>query len=142
MGHKNQPLFRQIMSVFKLACADRRLNYIVLFMGSVCVLVRPLCLVLVSYTCILHSILRIQSGEGSRKAFSTCSSHVCVVGLFSGSAIVMYMAPRSPHSQEQRKIFSLFYSLLNPTLNPVICSLGNAEVKCALRRILWKQRSM
>nr|XP_012623585.1 olfactory receptor 2A12 [Microcebus murinus] len=134
--------FCQIMSVFKLACADTRLNQVVLFAGSVCVLVGPLCLVLVSYSRILLAILNIQSGEGRRKAFSTCSSHLCVVGLFFGSAIVMYMAPKSSHSQEQRKLLSLFYSLFNPMLNPLIYSLRNAEVKGAFRRILWKQRSM
>ncbi|XP_037693340.1 olfactory receptor 2A12 [Choloepus didactylus] len=140
--HKINHFFCQIMSVFKLACADTRLNQVVLFAGSVCVLVGPLCLVLVSYTCILFTILRIPSDEGRRKAFSTCSSHLCVVGLFFGSAIVMYMAPKSSHSQDQRKILSLFYSLFNPMLNPLIYSLRNAEVKGALTRVLWKQRSL
>ncbi|XP_052028465.1 olfactory receptor 2A12 [Apodemus sylvaticus] len=134
--------FCQIMSVFRLACADTRLNQVVLFAGSVMVLLGPLCLVLVSYTRILMAILRIQSGEGRRKAFSTCSSHLCVVGLFFGCAIAMYMAPKSKHSQEQRKILSLFYSLFNPMLNPLIYSLRNTEVKGALRRALWKQRSL
>ncbi|CAD7680666.1 unnamed protein product [Nyctereutes procyonoides] len=133
--------FCQIMSVFKLACGDTRLNQIVLFAGSVFVLVGPLCLVLVSYIHILLAILRIQSGEGRRKAFSTCSSHLCLVGLFFGSAIVMYMAPKSSHSQEQRKILSLFYSLFNPMLNPLIYSLRNTEVKSALRRFLGKKSS-
>ncbi|XP_062956071.1 olfactory receptor 2A12 [Cynocephalus volans] len=134
--------FCQIMSVFKLACADTRLNQVVLFAGSVFVLVGPLCLVLVSYSRILVAILRIKSGEGRRKAFSTCSSHLCIVGLFFGSAIIMYVAPMSHNSQEQRKILSLFYSLFNPMLNPLIYGLRNAEVKVALRRVLWKQRSM
>nr|XP_035943141.1 olfactory receptor 2A12 [Halichoerus grypus] len=134
--------FCQIMSVFKLACADTRLNQIVLFAGSVFVLVGPLCLVPVSYMRILFALLRIQSGKGRRKAFSTCSSHLCVVGLFIGSAIVMYMAPKSSHSQEQRKILSLFYSLFNPMLNPLIYSLRNAEVKGALRRFLRKKSSV
>ncbi|XP_010952422.1 olfactory receptor 2A12 [Camelus bactrianus] len=132
--------FCQIISVFKLACADTRLNQTVLFVGSVFVLVGPLCLVLVSYTRILIAILRIQAGEGRRKAFSTCSPHLCVVGLFFGSAIVMYMAPKSSHSQEQRKILSLFYSLFNPMLNPLIYSLRNAEVKGVLRRFLGKKK--
>ncbi|CAI9160814.1 unnamed protein product [Rangifer tarandus platyrhynchus] len=134
--------FCQIISVFKLACADIKLNQIVLFVGSVLVLVGPLGLVLLSYARILAAILRIQSGEGRRKAFSTCSSHLCVVGLFFGSAIVMYLAPKSSHSQEQRKILSLFYSLFNPMLNPLIYSLRNAEVKGALRRFLEKKRSL
>ena len=106
------------------------------------VLLGPLCLVLVSYTRILVAILGIHSGEGRRKAFSTCSSHLCVVGLFFGSAIVMYMAPKSQHPEEQQKVLFLFYSFFNPMLNPLIYCLRNAEVKGALRRSLLKERSM
>ncbi|EPY75977.1 olfactory receptor 2A14-like [Camelus dromedarius] len=134
--------FCEILSVLKLACADTRLNQTVIFSACVFILLGPLCLVLVSYTRILFSILRIQAAEGRRKAFSTCSSHLCVVGLFFGSAIVMYMAPKSQHPEEQQKVLSLFYSLFNPMLNPLIYSLRSAEVKGALRRALWKERPM
>ncbi|XP_044533526.1 olfactory receptor 2A5 [Gracilinanus agilis] len=132
--------FCELLSVLKLACADTRLNQLVIFIASVFILVGPLLLVLVSYMYILRAILRIQSGEGRKKAFSTCSSHLCVVGLFFGSAIVMYMTPNTSHPEEQQKILSLFYSLFNPTLNPLIYSLRNSEVKGALRRALGKDR--
>ncbi|XP_028732241.1 olfactory receptor 2A12-like [Peromyscus leucopus] len=140
--HEVNHFFCEILSVLKLACADTTLNQVVIFATCVFILVGPLCLVLVSYTRILIAILKIQSGEGRRKAFSTCSSHLCVVGLFFGSAIVMYMTPKSQHPEEQQKILSLFYSLFNPMLNPLIYSLRNAEVKGALRRALWKGRHM
>ncbi|XP_032955121.1 olfactory receptor 2A5 [Rhinolophus ferrumequinum] len=140
--HEINHFFCEILSVLKLACADTRLNQVVIFVASVFILLGPLCLVLVSYTRILSAILRIPSGEGRRKAFSTCSSHLCVVGLFFGSAIVMYMAPKTRHPEEQQKILSLFYSLFNPMLNPLIYSLRNSEVKGALRRVRWKQRSV
>ncbi|XP_012788110.2 olfactory receptor 2A1/2A42-like [Sorex araneus] len=130
--------FCEILAVLKLACADTTLNKIVIFVACVFILVGPLSLVLVSYMRILTAILGIQSGEGRRKAFSTCSSHLCVVGLFFGSAIVMYMAPKSRHPEEQQKILFLFYSFFNPMLNPLIYSLRNAEVKGALRRVLGK----
>ncbi|KAG3277286.1 olfactory receptor 2A1/2A42-like [Ictidomys tridecemlineatus] len=137
--HEVNHFFCEILSVLKLACADTRLNQLCIFAACVFVLVGPLCCVLVSYTRILLAILRIQSGEGRRKAFSTCSSHLCVVGLFFGSAIVMYMAPQSRHPEEQQKILFLFYSFFNPMLNPLIYSLRNAEVKGALRRALYKE---
>uniref|UniRef100_A0A8C6CRG8 Olfactory receptor family 2 subfamily A member 5 n=1 Tax=Moschus moschiferus TaxID=68415 RepID=A0A8C6CRG8_MOSMO len=140
--HAINHFFCEILSVLKLACADTKLNQVVIFAASVFVLVGPLCLVLASYACILVAILRIRSAEGRRKAFSTCSSHLCVVGLFFGSAIVMYMAPKSRHPEEQQKILSLFYSLFNPMLNPLIYSLRNKEVKGAFRRVLWKDRLM
>ncbi|XP_012877113.1 PREDICTED: olfactory receptor 2A1/2A42-like [Dipodomys ordii] len=137
--HEINHFFCEILSVLKLACADIRLNLLVIFAACVFILVGPLCLVLVSYTCILLAILQIGSGEGRRKTFSTCSSHLCVVGLFFGSAIVMYMAPKSRHPEEQQKILFLFYSFFNPMLNPLIYSLRNAEVKGALRRALCKE---
>nr|XP_003475722.2 olfactory receptor 2A5 [Cavia porcellus] len=140
--HEITHFFCEILSVLKLICADTRLNQIVIFAASVFILVGPLCLVLVSYIQILGAILRIQSGEGRRKAFSTCSSHLCVVGLFFGSAIVMYMAPKSRHPAEQQKILSLFYSLFNPMLNPLIYSLRNTEVKDTLKKALWRKRTM
>ena len=140
--HEINHFFCEILSVLKLACADTWLNQVIIVASCVCILVGPLCLVLGSYARILDTILRIQSAEGRRKAFSTCSSHLCVVGLFFGTAIVLYMTPRSSHSQEQRKILSLFYSLFNPMLNPLIYSLRNTEVKGALSKILGKKRSV
>ncbi|XP_053527790.1 olfactory receptor 2A5-like [Artibeus jamaicensis] len=128
--------FCEILSVLKLACADTWLNEAVIFAATVLVLVGPLCLVVVSYTSILWAILKIQSGEGRRKAFSTCSSHLCVVGFFFGIAMVIYMVPESPHKKEQEKVLSLFYNLFNPLLNPLIYSLRNAQVKDALYRVL------
>uniref|UniRef100_A0A8C6CZZ7 Olfactory receptor n=1 Tax=Moschus moschiferus TaxID=68415 RepID=A0A8C6CZZ7_MOSMO len=140
--HEINHFFCEILSVLKLACADTKLNQVVIFSACVFILLGPLGLVLASYMCILVAILRIQSAEGRRKAFSTCSSHLCVVGLFFGSAIVMYMVPKSRHPEEQQKILSLFYSLFNPMLNPLIYSLRSKEVKGAFRRVLWKDRLM
>ncbi|XP_039717118.1 olfactory receptor 2A1/2A42-like [Pteropus medius] len=137
--HEINHFFCELLSVLKLACADTWLNQVVIFLASMFIVVGPLSLVLVSYTRILIAILRIQSGDGRRKAFSTCSSHLCVVGLFFGSGIITYMAPKSHHPEEQQKILLLFYIFFNSMLNPLIYSLRNAEVKGALRRALCKE---
>ncbi|XP_008585293.1 PREDICTED: olfactory receptor 2A2-like, partial [Galeopterus variegatus] len=84
-------LFCEILSVLKLACADTWISKVVLFAASLFVLVGPLCLMLVSYMHIIWAVLKIQSKQGRIKAFSTCSSHLCVVGLFFGIAMVVYM---------------------------------------------------
>ncbi|XP_053519005.1 olfactory receptor 2A2-like [Artibeus jamaicensis] len=128
--------FCEILSVLKLACADTWLNKVVIITDCVLFLLWPLCLILFSYTHILRAILKIKSGEGRRKAFSTCSSHLCVVGLFFGIAMVVYMVPDSSQREEKEKILALFYNLFNPLLNPLIYSLRNAQVKDALCRVL------
>ncbi|XP_054420382.1 olfactory receptor 13-like [Pteronotus mesoamericanus] len=132
--------FCEILAILKLACADTHLNEIIVLVGAGSVLVGPLSAVVVSYGHILRAVLKIQSGEGRRKAFSTCSSHLCVVGLFYGTAIVMYVGPQHGDPQEQKKYLLLFHSLFNPMLNPLIYSLRNREVSAALKRRLEKER--
>ncbi|XP_004714040.1 olfactory receptor 2A2-like [Echinops telfairi] len=134
-------IFCEVLAVLKLACADTSINEILIFSACVFILVGPLSFMLVSYMRILRAILKIQSGEGRRKAFSTCSSHLCVVGFYFGIAMMVYLIPNSDQLQEQQKILSMFYGLFNPTLNPLIYSLRNAQVKSAFYRVLQKTRA-
>ncbi|XP_075413910.1 olfactory receptor 2A7-like [Tenrec ecaudatus] len=129
----------EIMAVLKLACADTRLNEILVLAGAVSVLVGPFSSIVISYIHILSAILRIQSRQGRQKAFSTCSSHLCVVGLFYGTAIIMYVGPRDVNSKDQKKYLLLFHSLFNPMLNPLIYSLRNKDVQNALQRLLGEK---
>ena len=131
--------FCEIQSVLKVTCGDIWINEMFLFADGVFILVGPLSLMLVSYVRILWAILKIQSKEGRRKAFSICSSHLCVVGFYFGIAMMVYLAPDSSHREEQKKILFLFYSLFNPLLNPLVYSVRNAQVKAAFHRVLQKR---
>ncbi|XP_040858201.1 olfactory receptor 13-like [Ochotona curzoniae] len=141
-SQKINHFFCEIMAVLKLACADTHLNENIVLAGATSVLVGPFSSIVVSYACILCAILRIKSAEGQRKAFSTCSSHLCVVGLFYGTAIITYVGPRYGNPKEQKKYLLLFHSLFNPMLNPLIYTLRNSEVKNTLRRVLGMERDM
>ena len=94
--HEINHFFCEILYVLKLACADTWLNQLVIFSACVFILLGPLSLVLGSYAHILAAVLRIQSAEGRRKAFSTCSSHLCVVGLFLGAPSSCPWPPSPP----------------------------------------------
>uniref|UniRef100_A0AC11APY9 Uncharacterized protein n=1 Tax=Ovis aries TaxID=9940 RepID=A0AC11APY9_SHEEP len=135
MTQKIDHFFCEIMAVLKLACADTHINELMVLAGAVSVLVGPFSSVIISYVCIFRAILRLQLGEGQSKAFSTCSSHLCVVGLFYGTAIIMYVGPRYGNPKEQKKYLLLFHSLFNPMLNPLIYTLKNLEVKNAMKRV-------
>ncbi|XP_036179775.1 olfactory receptor 8K3-like [Myotis myotis] len=101
-------------------------------------LISSLLVVLVSYLLILESILGMNSAEGRYKAFSTCGSHLTVVTVFYGTLLFMYVQPESSHSFDSDKVASIFYTLVIPMLNPLIYSLRNKDVKCALQRV-WKK---
>ena len=136
MAQKIDHFFCEIMAVLKLACTDTHINELMVLAGAVSVLVGPFSSVIILYVCIFRAILRLQSGEGHSKVFSTCSSHLCVVGHFYGTAIIMYVGPRYGNPKEQKKCLLLFHSLFNPMLNPLIYTLKNSEVKNAIKRVL------
>jgi olfactory receptor len=101
-------------------------------------LISSLVVVLMSYLLILIAVLRMNSAEGRRKAFSTCGSHLTVVTIFYGTLIFMYVKPVSSHSIDTDKISSILYTLIIPLLNPLIYSLRNKDVKDALQRT-WQK---
>ncbi|NXL83434.1 OR5V1 protein, partial [Alectura lathami] len=91
---------------------------------------------LVSYICIVLAILCMTSAESRHKAFSTCGAHLTVVSLFYVTTICAYVRPSSTYSPDQDRIVSMLYGILTPLLNPIIYSLRNKEVKCALGRVI------
>ncbi|XP_067386178.1 olfactory receptor 11H4-like [Emydura macquarii macquarii] len=90
--------------------------------------------ILTSYGLIIRAVLRLPAGSGRQKAFSTCTSHLAIVGLFYGSIMVTYVNPAT--SGRSGKVVTLFYTVGTPFLNPLIYSLRNKEMKEALRRTL------
>nr|XP_034990603.1 olfactory receptor 10A7-like [Zootoca vivipara] len=101
----------------------------------------PFLLTLASYVRIIFNVLRIKSKASQQKAFTTCSSHLIVVTLFYGSLFLVYVVPETETSKELHKMFSFFYTVLTPILNPLIYSLRNREVKEALFKSVRKFRN-
>nr|XP_034981074.1 olfactory receptor 1009-like isoform X1 [Zootoca vivipara] len=124
--------------LFQLSCSDTSVNLYVMFAFVGFNLVITHLTVLISYSYIAVTILRIRSAEGRHKAFSTCSSHLLAVIILYGSFFFMYLQPSS--STEGKKVASLLYAVVIPMLNPLIYSLRNKEVKSALRRVVGKYK--
>ncbi|CAO2596670.1 Olfactory receptor 1086 [Lemmus lemmus] len=126
-------VFCDIPPLLAISCSDTHINQLLLFYCAFN-LISSLLVVLVSYLLILIAILRMNSAEGRRKAFSTCGSHLTVVTVFYGTLIFMYVQPKSSHSFDTDKVASIFYTIIIPMLNPLIYSLRNKDVKDALYR--------
>ncbi|XP_077169597.1 olfactory receptor 6B1-like [Paroedura picta] len=128
--------FCDISPLLNLSCTDRTVAEMVDFVFALIILLIPLSVTIVTYVCIINTILRIPTAQGKRKAFSTCASHLTVVVIFYSATLFIYARPRRIHSFNQNKLVSVVYTILTPILNPFIYCLRNQEVKEALKKVV------
>ncbi|XP_030792008.1 olfactory receptor 2T5 [Rhinopithecus roxellana] len=128
--------FCEVPAVTVLSCSDTSLYETLMYLCCVLMLLIPVTVISSSYLLILLTIHRMNSAEGRKKAFATCSSHLTVVILFYGAAIYTYMLPSSYHTPEKDMMVSVFYTILTPVLNPLIYSLRNKDVMGVLKKRL------
>lgn len=127
--------FCEIPPLLLLSCSPTLMNSIMTVLADAFYGVINFLLTLASYCCIIASILRMRSASGRQRAFSTCSSHLLVVTLYYSTVIYTYILPGSGSSLENGKVVAVLYTAVSPTLNPLIYSLRNKDVKVALRKV-------
>lgn len=130
--------FCDIPPIIKLACGNTTVNETMVYIVAVLFITVPFLSILASYGKIISTILKLPSATSRAKAFSTCSSHLIVVTLFFGSAIITYLRHKTQDSAGTDKVLSLFYTIATPLFNPMIYSLRNKDVIKALRKLLCK----
>ncbi|XP_069887989.1 olfactory receptor 5T9-like [Dipodomys merriami] len=128
-------VFCDIPPLLAISCSDTEINQLLLFYCVGSIEMVTILIVLVSYGFILVAILRMRSGEGRRKVFSTCGSHLTGVSIYYGTIFFSYMRPNSSYDSNHDMIVSIFYTIVIPMLNPVIYSLRNKDVKQAMKKI-------
>ncbi|KAM6183138.1 olfactory receptor 13G1-like [Erethizon dorsatum] len=128
--------FCEIPPLLKLSCSPTHLNEAMAFAADVFLAVGNFSVTVLSYGFIVVSIFRIQSAEGKQRAFSTCSSHLLVVSMYYSTVIYTYIRPASSYTLNKDKVVSVIYTSVAPTLNPLIYTLRNKDVKVTLRRLL------
>ncbi|XP_031754192.1 olfactory receptor 11L1-like [Xenopus tropicalis] len=128
--------FCDYFPLLELSCSDTSLARMWTITVSASAALFPFMLIIGSYICIAHEILKIVSSIGRQKAFSTCSSHLAVVSIFYGTLIGIYVVPTRNQSQTISKLLSLLYTVVTPFINPMIYSLKSADMKNALKNII------
>ncbi|XP_052031349.1 olfactory receptor 484-like [Apodemus sylvaticus] len=131
--------FCDFAPLIELSCSDVTVPVVVISFSAGAVTMLTVFVITISYTYILITILKMHSREGRQKAFSTCTSHLTAVTLFYGTAIFIYVMPKSSYSTDQNKVLSISNTLVIPMLNPLIFSLRNNEIKGAMKRHLGKK---
>ncbi|XP_007518189.2 olfactory receptor 2AP1-like [Erinaceus europaeus] len=121
-----------------LACSDTHFIEMIEFVLAAITLIFTLVLVILSYTYIVRTILKIPSVQQRKKAFSTCSSHMVVVSLSYGSCIFMYVNPSAKDAATFNKSVAVLNTSVAPLLNPFIYTLRNKQVKTAFKDMISK----
>ncbi|XP_073510996.1 olfactory receptor 11L1-like [Phyllobates terribilis] len=124
------------LPMLELSCSDVSPIIIETFVLVNIIVLLPFLTVLGSYISIFWTIIGIPSSTGRKKTFSTCSSHLLVVGTYYGSLLSIYLFPSHDQFDNINKILSLLYTLGTPLLNPFIYYFRNEEIRRQFSRIV------
>ncbi|XP_048785842.1 olfactory receptor 14A16-like [Lagopus muta] len=135
-GNAVDQFFCEMAQILKLSCSQYFLREFGILLVSICLAFGCFTFIVLSYVQIFRSVLRMPSEQGWHKAFSTCCPHLAVVFLFLSTGFFAYLKPFSISSPSLDLMVGLLYSVVPPTLNPVIYSMRNKEIKHALSKVL------
>ncbi|KAE8578590.1 hypothetical protein XENTR_v10023661 [Xenopus tropicalis] len=133
-----QSFFCDLPQLLEASCSDTFINVLLIFLIGLLFGVGILGVTFYPYIPIITTVLKMTSKHSRAKAFSTCSSHLTVVSIFYTTLFFNYFRSNANDHSVEDKVASVFYAILTPSLNPVIYSLRNQELKLSLRRTLQR----
>ncbi|KAM4038678.1 olfactory receptor 11H6-like [Anomaloglossus baeobatrachus] len=131
-------LLCDIVPLLELACSDTFIIHLEIFIIGFPMVFIPTTAIIISYTYIVVTVLRIPSSTGRQKAFSTCSSHLIVVSIFYWTIFSVYVVPTKGRPITMSKILTLLYTVFTPFINPIIYSLRNKDISKAIQDTMYK----
>ncbi|KAE8578614.1 hypothetical protein XENTR_v10023685 [Xenopus tropicalis] len=133
-----QSFFCDLPQLLEASCSDTFINVLIIFLFGILFGAGILGLTFYPYIPIITTVLKMTSKHPRAKAFSTCSSHLTVVSICYTTLFFNYLRSNANDHLVGDKVVSVFYAILTPSLNPVIYSLRNQELKLSLRRTLQR----
>ncbi|XP_075810308.1 olfactory receptor 6C3-like [Microtus pennsylvanicus] len=124
--------------ILQLSCSDTRLSEALGLYVASFTLLFTLALVILSYICIINTILKFPSASQRKKAFSTCSSHMIVISISYGCCIFVYVKPSANERASLTKGVAVLNTSIAPMLNPFIYTLRNQQVKQVFQDLINK----
>ncbi|XP_073070395.1 olfactory receptor 6C74-like [Manis javanica] len=129
-------------SLLQISCSDTKLTETMGFISAVMALLFTLVMVIISYTYIVLTILKLPSANQRKKAFSTCSSHMILISLSYGNCIFIYVKPPVKQKVSFSKGIAVLNTSVAPFLNPFIYTLWNQKVKHAFINMIHRVVSL
>ncbi|XP_063997423.1 olfactory receptor 14A16-like [Pogoniulus pusillus] len=136
-GNAVHQFFCEIPQILKLSCSTAYLREVWAIVVSVCLAFVCFVFIVVSYVQIFRAVLSMPSQQGRHKAFATCLPHLTVLSLFVITVIFAYLKPPSITSTSLNLVVSVLYSVVPPTVNPLIYSLRTGAEGCHEQTAPW-----
>ncbi|XP_066843170.1 olfactory receptor 14A16-like [Anser cygnoides] len=135
-GNALDQFFCEIPQILRLSCSDAYLREFGVIAVSLSLAFGCFVFIVLSYVQTFRAVLKMPSSQGRHKAFSMCLPHLAVVSLFIITGTVAYLRPPSISSSSLDLVVAVLYSVVPPTLNPLIYSMRNQELKDSLKKLI------
>ncbi|KAE8578597.1 hypothetical protein XENTR_v10023668 [Xenopus tropicalis] len=131
-----QSFFCDLPQLLEASCSDTFINVLLIFVFGIMYGIGILGSTFYPYIPIITTVLKMTLKHTRSKAFSTCSSHLTVVSICYTTLFFNYFRSNANDHLVEGKVASVCFAILTPSINPVIYSLRNQELKLSLRRSL------
>ncbi|KAM8795480.1 olfactory receptor 14A16-like [Eudromia elegans] len=128
--------FCELPQILKLSCPDSYIREVGILVVSVSLAFGCFIFIVLSYVQIFTAVLRMPSKQGRHKAFSMCLPHLIVVSLFVSTGVFAYLKPPSISFPTLDLVLAILYSVVPSTLNPLIYSMRNKELRDTLKKLV------
>ncbi|XP_012734105.2 olfactory receptor 1-like [Fundulus heteroclitus] len=122
--------------IYRLACNDTSINFIMGLLAFTIIICIPLVLIAMSYVSIYIVLRKTTSREERRRAWKTCIAHLILIALFFlpylGTNLAVLISNIHPNA---RIINASLSHTVASLLNPIIYSLKTEEVVNAIRKL-------
>lgn len=128
--------------VFRLACNDNKLQWMVASILTMVALILPFTFIILSYVSILVTIFKMESVGSRIKALATCTEHLTLVAIYYSPIFTIFFIGLhvQPLDPDQRVLCLSLASCIPPCINPILYSLKTKDIKIRVLALVKNNR--